>query len=113
MHDIGGQLYSRIFMTFIKVVILIIIGGLKIKGLAKLVTTLPKEPFMKWGLDFIGLIKLTKILIGKKYILVVIDYVTKWVEAKALKTNTTIVITIFLYEYFLTKFGCRLTIFID
>ncbi len=24
-------------------------GGLKTKGLAKLVTTLPKEPFMKWG----------------------------------------------------------------
>jgi hypothetical protein len=27
--------------------------------LAKLVTSLPKEPFMKWGLDFVGLIKLT------------------------------------------------------
>ncbi len=34
------------------------IGGLKIKNLAKLVTTFPEEPFMKWGLDFIGLIKL-------------------------------------------------------
>jgi hypothetical protein len=33
------------------------IGGLKSKSLAKLVTTLPKEPFMKWGLDFIGPIK--------------------------------------------------------
>ncbi len=35
------------------------IGGLKIKNLAKLVTTLPKEPFMKWGLHFIGPIKPT------------------------------------------------------
>jgi hypothetical protein len=25
--------------------------------LAKLVITLPKEPFMKWGLDFVELIK--------------------------------------------------------
>jgi hypothetical protein len=50
---------------------------------------------MKWGLDFIGLIKLT----GNKYILVVIDHATKWLEAKALKTNTTVVTTIFLYEY--------------
>jgi hypothetical protein len=33
------------------------IGGLKTKSLAKLVTTLLDEPFMKWGLDFIGLIK--------------------------------------------------------
>jgi hypothetical protein len=30
------------------------IRGFKTKSLAKLVTTLPKEPFMKWGLDFIG-----------------------------------------------------------
>jgi hypothetical protein len=30
------------------------VGGLKTKSLAKLVTTFPKEPFMKWGLDFIG-----------------------------------------------------------
>ncbi len=36
------------------------IGGLKTKSLAKLVTTLPEEPFMKWDLDFIGPIKLTR-----------------------------------------------------
>ncbi len=33
------------------------IEGLKTKSLAKLVTTFLKEPFMKWGLDFIGPIK--------------------------------------------------------
>ncbi len=38
------------------------------------------------------------------------DYATKWVEAKAFKTNTTTVITIFMYGYILTKFGCPLTI---
>jgi hypothetical protein len=31
------------------------IRGLEIKSLAKLVTTLLEEPFMKWGLDFIRL----------------------------------------------------------
>jgi hypothetical protein len=30
------------------------------QSLVKLVTTLPKEPFVKWGLDFVGLIKLTR-----------------------------------------------------
>ncbi len=35
------------------------IRGLKIKSLAKLVTTFLKELFMKWGLDFISLIKPT------------------------------------------------------
>ncbi len=36
------------------------IRGFKTKSLAKLVTTLLEEPFMKWGLNFIGLIKLAR-----------------------------------------------------
>jgi hypothetical protein len=88
-------------------------GGLKKKSLTKLVTTFLEEPFMKWGLNFIGPIKLTKKLIGNKYIIVAIDCATKWVEAKALRTNIAIVIVIFLYEYILTKFRCPLTIVTD
>jgi hypothetical protein len=47
--------------------------GLKTKGLTKLVMTLPKEPFMKWGLDFTSIIKLAWRLTRNIYILVAID----------------------------------------
>ncbi len=89
------------------------IGRLKTQNLAKLVTSLIKEPFMKWGLDFIGPIKPTRRLTKNKYILVAIDYATKWVKAKALKTNTIVVTVIFLYEYILTRFGCPFIIVTD
>jgi hypothetical protein len=68
---------------------------------------------MKWGLDFIGPIKLARRLTKNKHILVAIDYATKWVQVKAFRTNIAVVIAIFLYEYILTRFGCLLTIVID
>jgi hypothetical protein len=68
---------------------------------------------MKWGLDFVRPIKHVGWFTCNKCILVTTNYATKWVEAKAFKTNTIVVTTKFLYEYILTKFGCPFTIVID
>nr|GEU30138.1 reverse transcriptase domain-containing protein [Tanacetum cinerariifolium] len=59
------------------------------------------EIFDVWGIDFIGPFPSSK---GKKYILVAVDYLSKWVEAKALPTNDARVVVKFLKSLF-TRFG--------
>ncbi|XP_070056966.1 uncharacterized protein [Nicotiana tomentosiformis] len=55
------------------------------------------SPFVAWGMDIIGPIE-TKASNGHKFILVTIDYFTKWVEAITLKAVTTKAIEV--YEQF-------------
>jgi len=59
------------------------------------------EVFDVWGIDFMGPFPVSS---GNKYILVAIDYVSKWVEAQALPTNDARVVIKFLKKLF-TRFG--------
>jgi len=61
------------------------------------------EPFEKWALDFIGPINPPSK--QKKYILVCTDYVTKWVEAKALPFANENPVVNFIFEDIFTCFG--------
>ncbi|GJR68133.1 reverse transcriptase domain-containing protein [Tanacetum coccineum] len=59
------------------------------------------EVFNVWGLDFMGPFLDSK---GNKYILVAVDYVSKWFEAQALPTNDARVLVRFLKGLF-SRFG--------
>jgi hypothetical protein len=87
--------------------------GLVIQSFAKLITSLLEESFMKWGLDFVGPIKLVGKNIRNKYIIIAINYATKWVEARTLRTNIAVVVAKKLYECILTKSRCPLIIVIN
>nr|GEZ99655.1 reverse transcriptase domain-containing protein [Tanacetum cinerariifolium]GFA00403.1 reverse transcriptase domain-containing protein [Tanacetum cinerariifolium] len=53
--------------------------------------------FDVWGIDFMGPFPNSK---GNKYILVAVDYLSKWVKAKALPTNDARVVVKFLKSLF-------------
>jgi transposase InsO family protein len=61
------------------------------------------EPFERWALDFVGPINPPSN--QKHYILVCTDYMTKWVEAKALTRATKQVVSDFLFEDIFTRYG--------
>jgi hypothetical protein len=61
------------------------------------------EPFERCGLDFVG--PIMHMSRKKKYILVCTDYVTKWVEAKALYQANEQSVVDLLFEEIFTRFG--------
>ncbi|GJY50748.1 reverse transcriptase domain-containing protein [Tanacetum coccineum] len=67
------------------------------------------EIFDVWGIDFMGPFPSSR---GNKYILVAVDYLSKWVEAKALYTNDARVVVKFLKSLF-TRFGTPKAIISD
>nr|GEV32745.1 reverse transcriptase domain-containing protein [Tanacetum cinerariifolium] len=67
------------------------------------------EIFYVWGIDFMGPFPSSK---GNKYILVAVDYLSKWVEVKALPTNDARVVVKFLKSLF-SRFGIPRAIISD
>ena len=61
------------------------------------------EPFERWDLEFVG--PITPMSKKKRYILFCIDYVTKWVEAKAHYQANEQSVVDFLFEEIFTHFG--------
>ncbi|CAN6571013.1 unnamed protein product [Malus baccata var. baccata] len=68
------------------------------------------EIFDVWGIDFMGPFPSSN---GFLYILLAVDYVSKWVEAKATKTNDSKVVSDFIKTHIFTRFGIPRAIISD
>jgi len=67
------------------------------------------EIFDVWGINFMGQFPSSN---NNKYILMAVDYVSKWAEAKALPTNDDRVMVTFIKSHF-NRFGCPKAIISD
>ncbi len=85
-------------------------GNISRRNEMPLTNILEIELFDVWGIDFLGPFPSSY---GNKYILVVVDYVSKWVEAEAYPTNDAKVVMRFLHKHVFTRFGTPRAIISD
>ena len=68
-------------------------------------------PFAQWGIDIIG-----PFLLGKKqlrFLIMAINYFTKWVEAELVTTITEAKVTNFVWKNIICRFGFSRVIILD
>ncbi|CAN6695172.1 unnamed protein product [Malus baccata var. baccata] len=85
-------------------------GGISAKDQMPQVSILNVEIFDVWGIDFMGPFPSSY---GFTYILLAVDYVSKWVEAKATRTNDSKVVADFIRSNIFARFGMPRVIISD
>ncbi|CAN6712714.1 unnamed protein product [Malus baccata var. baccata] len=85
-------------------------GGISAKDQMPQVSILNVEIFDVWGIDFMGPFTSSY---GFTYILLAVDYVSKWVEAKATRTNDSKVVADFIRTNIFARFGMPRVIISD
>ncbi|XP_022019026.2 protein NYNRIN-like [Helianthus annuus] len=68
-------------------------------------------PFQQWGIGMVG--PFPEAPGAVKFIIVVVDYFTKWVEAKALSLTSAMMVRKFIWEHIICRFGLPLKIVTD
>jgi hypothetical protein len=86
------------------------LGAISRRNMMPLNPILVIEIFYCWGIDFMGPFPPS---FGYLYILVAVDYVSKWVEAVACKNNDHRTVVKFLKEHILSRFGTPRAIISD
>ena len=77
-------------------------GGISRRNEMPLQNIMEVEVFDCWGINFVGPFPLS---FGNEYILVVVDYVSKWVEAVATLYNDAKTVVKFLKKNIFSRFG--------
>jgi len=77
-------------------------GGISRRNEMPLQNIMEVEVFDCWGIDFVGPLPPS---FGNEYILVVVDYVYKWVEAMAATKNDAKTVVKFLKQNIFARFG--------
>ena len=85
-------------------------GNISNKQELPLTNSLEVELFDIWGIDFMGPFPPS---FGNLYILVAINYVSKWIKAVALPTNDAKVVVKFFRNNIFTRFGAPRAIISD
>ena len=86
------------------------IGNISSKNEMPLKGIMLVQIFDVWGIDFMGPLLQS---FGNLYILLAVDYVSKWVEAVACPRNDTNTVVSFLQKNILSRFGTPRTIISD
>ncbi|KAJ0867047.1 putative integrase, catalytic core, ribonuclease H domain, ribonuclease H-like superfamily [Helianthus annuus] len=68
-------------------------------------------PFQKWAIDVVG--PFPDAPGAVKFIIVAVDYFTKWVEAKPLASTTAMITRKFIWEHIICRFGLPMCIVTD
>jgi hypothetical protein len=71
----------------------------------------PTWPLQRWGLDLLG--PLQPAQGNLKYVVVAVEYFSKWIEAKALATITLVTVQKFFWQNIVCRFGVPKAITVD
>ena len=73
----------------------------------------PSLTFETWEIDLIGPFPKQGKITRARYIIRVVEYVTKWEEVEPVHSWSKEVVAKFIYENIITRFGCPLTLISD
>jgi hypothetical protein len=71
----------------------------------------PTWPLQRWGMDLVG--PLPPSQGGNKFVVVAVEYFTRWIEAKQLATITSKTVKKFFWQNIICKFGVTRTLTVD